>query len=129
MSVLLIDTFTRIRNGQMANRTTITARYSKFIVSVLTVMTEQGYIRGFEVMDQDALPYIEIYLSYYNGEPVINMIKAISKPGRRVYSAIADLKRSHNGLGTKILSTPKGVMVDADARKQRVGGEVLCEIF
>jgi small subunit ribosomal protein S8 len=97
---------------------------------VLDVLAAEGFIRGYsEIEVRGAQPEIEIELKYHNGEPVIKQIKRISKPGRRVYSPVKDIPTVANGLGVSILSTPKGVMSDTQAREERVGGEVLCSIF
>jgi small subunit ribosomal protein S8 len=97
---------------------------------VLDVLQAEGYIRGYaEVAETGGQPEFEIELKYYDGEPVIREIERVSKPGRRVYASVDNLPRVANGLGVSILSTPKGVMSDADARDQHVGGEVLCRVF
>lgn len=127
--VLLADGLTRIRNGQIAGLQSARLRFSKFVHAVLQVMVKQGYIRSCELLEDGKFTYIDVKLSYYDGNAVINLIKMISKPGCKVYSSIKDLEKSFNGLGVKILSTPKGVMSDAEARELGVGGEVLCEIF
>jgi len=124
------DMLTRIRNAQMRNRTTVSTPASKLRERVLEVLAEEGYIRGFARVDfEGGKSEIEIQLKYFDGEPVIREIKRISKPGRRVYSSVKDLPTVRNGLGVAILSTPKGVMSDSQARTENVGGEVLCNIF
>ena len=129
MSVILSDTLTRIRNGQTANLESVPVKSSKLVKSVIAVLKEQGYIRDFVEFNEGVAKFLRIDLAYYAGSPVINKIKTISRPGYRVYTPIQKLKKSYNGLGIKIISTPKGVMTDAEARRHRVGGEVLCEIF
>jgi len=129
MSVILADTLTRIRNGQIANLESVAVKSSKFVKSVMAVLKAQGYIRDFVEFSEGVAQFMRVELAYYNGVPVISKIKTISRPGYRVYTPIKQLKKSHNGLGIKIISTPKGVMTDAEARHHRVGGEVLCEIF
>lgn len=129
MLVLLADSLTRIRNGQMAGLSSVKLRYSKSIYAVIKVMVEQGYLKGCTMSEEDGFPCIDVSLSYYNDKPVIKLVKVISKPSRKVYSSIKSLPQSFNGLGIKILSTSKGVMTDFDAKKSGVGGEVLCEIF
>ena len=130
MSDPLGDMLTRIRNGQMANKSAIKAPASKLRANVLEVLRREGYIRGYEMIDSGGGKHeLSIELKYYDGEPVIRRIDRVSKPGRRVYMAVKDLPRVANGLGVSIVSTPKGVMSDSDAREQNVGGEVLCTVF
>jgi small subunit ribosomal protein S8 len=123
------DMITRIRNAQMRGRTTVTTPASKLRRRVLDVLIEEGFIRGFAEVEKDGKKELEIQLKYYEGAPVISEIARVSKPGRRVYSSIRDLALVRNGLGVSILSTPKGVMSDAAARAQNVGGEVLCRVY
>jgi small subunit ribosomal protein S8 len=124
------DLLTRIRNGQRASKATITAPASKLRESLLRVLEREGYIRGFERYNvRTGIDELKIELKYNEGEPVINEITRVSKPGRRVYAKIKDLPKVYNGLGISILSTPRGVMSDHEARQANVGGEVLCQIF
>ena len=124
------DMLTRIRNGQMRGMSKVSTPASTLRKRVLDVLVDEGYIRGYaEVTQVKAKPEFEVELKYYEGKPVIKEIERISTPGRRVYSAIKDLKLVRNGLGIQILSTPKGVMSDTRAREEKVGGEVLCNIF
>lgn len=124
------DMLTRIRNGQMARKSKISSPASKLRARVLDVMKREGYIRGYSVDEYAAgKSAISIELKYFEGEPVIQRISRVSKPGKRVYSSIKDLPRVGNGLGISILSTPKGVMSDNEARSENVGGEILCNIF
>ena len=125
------DMISRIRNGQQAGASMIMSPASKFRVNVLDVLQREGYIRGYERVDDEGEGHaqLRIELKYHEGEPVIRTIKRISKPGRRVYSGIADLAHICNGLGIAILSTPRGVLSDAEARAQNVGGEVLCNVI
>jgi small subunit ribosomal protein S8 len=124
------DMLTRIRNAQMRRRPKVTTPASNMRGRVLDVLAEEGYIRGYTRVEQKgAIPEFEIELKYYNGQPAIREIERISKPGRRVYSPVRDLPTVANGLGVAILSTPKGVMSDAKAREENVGGEILCNIF
>jgi small subunit ribosomal protein S8 len=124
------DMLTRIRNAQMRSRPKVSTPASKLRERVLEVLQEEGYIRGFSRTDyDDGKSEIEIELKYFDGQPVIRQIKRISSPGRRVYSSVKDLPTIANGLGVAILSTPKGVMSDSQARRENVGGEVLCSIF
>ena len=124
------DMLTRIRNGLMRGKGKVTSPASNLRVSVLDVLEAEGYIRGYTRTDHgDGKADLEIELKYFDDAPVIREITRISKPGRRVYSSVKSLPRVANGLGISILSTPKGVMADHDARDQNVGGEVLCQIF
>ena len=124
------DMLTRIRNGQRANKTSIVAPASKLRAQVLEVLQREGYIRGYEQYSlRPGINEVRIELKYYEGAPVIREISRISKPGRRVYSKIRDLPKVYNGLGISILSTPRGVLSDAEAREANVGGEVLCRVF
>jgi small subunit ribosomal protein S8 len=121
---------TRIRNGQMARKPVVTAPASRLRSNVLEVLKREGYIRGYSQQDvRPGVRELSIELKYHEGEPVIRSIDRVSTPGRRVYSKIADLPRISNGLGISILSTPRGVMSDAEARVANVGGEVLCKVF
>jgi small subunit ribosomal protein S8 len=122
------DMLTRIRNGQAAHKTAVSTPASKLRVSVLEVLRREGYIRGFRREDIGH-GELSIELKYHNGEPVIRELRRVSKPGRRIYSPVKDLPRVYNGLGIAILSTPQGVMSDAEAREAHVGGEVLCTVF
>jgi small subunit ribosomal protein S8 len=123
------DMLTRIRNAQERKRPKVVSPNSKLRARVLDVLIEEGYIRGYAEVDKDGKSELEIELKYYNGEGVIKEIKRVSKPGRRVYSGYTSLPSIANGLGIAILSTPKGVMSDSKAREEKVGGEILCNIF
>ena len=130
MSDPLGDMLTRFRNGQSARQAVVASPASKFRAGVLEVLKREGYIRGFtRDYVRPGVAELKIELKYVDGEPVIREIARVSKPGRRVYSQIADLPRIYNGLGIAILSTPKGVMSDNEARAAKVGGEVLCRVF
>ena len=130
MSDPLGDMLTRIRNGQSARKSVVVSPASRLRANVLEVLQREGYIRGFSQDDVRAgVSEIKIELKYSEGEPVIKEIKRVSTPGRRVYSKIKDLPRVYNGLGIAILSTPRGVMSDNEARAANVGGEVLCQVF
>jgi small subunit ribosomal protein S8 len=122
------DMLTRIRNGQSAHKAAVSTPASKLRVSVLEVLRREGYIRGFRHEDIGH-GELSIELKYHNGEPVIRELRRVSKPGRRIYSPVKDLPRVYNGLGIAILSTPQGVMSDAEAREAHVGGEILCTVF
>jgi small subunit ribosomal protein S8 len=123
------DLLARIRNAQMRNKSKVSSPNSKLRESVLDVLKTEGYIRGYAVVEREGRSEIEIELKYFDGAPVIREIERISKPGRRVYSSVRNLPRINNGLGVAIVSTPKGVMADHDARDANVGGEVLCTVF
>jgi small subunit ribosomal protein S8 len=124
------DMLTRIRNGQHARMSTVESPASKLRSNVLEVLKREGYIRGYSQEEvRPGVANLRIELKYHEGEPVIKQIARVSKPGRRVYSKIADLPRFYNGLGIQILSTPRGVMSDNEARAANVGGEVLCRVF
>ena len=130
MSDPLGDMLTRIRNGQRARQAVVASPASKMRAHVLEVLQREGYIRGFSREDlRPGVAELKIELKYVDGEPVIREIARVSKPGRRIYSRIADLPRSYNGLGIAILSTPRGVLSDNEARAAKVGGEVLCRVF
>jgi len=130
MSDTLGDMLTRIRNGQSANKTVVQAPASRFRANVLDVLKREGYIRNFsQVEKRPGINEFKIELKYYEGKPVISEIKRVSTPGRRVYSSVNDLPKTYNGLGISILSTPRGVMSDNEARAAHVGGEVLCQVF
>jgi small subunit ribosomal protein S8 len=130
MSDPLGDMLTRIRNGQQANKSAVSAPASKLRANVLEVLKREGYIRGFEkVTGNSGFEELRIELKYFDGKPVISKIKRVSTPGRRVYSGVNDLPKVFNGLGISILTTPSGVMSDAEAREANVGGEILCTVF
>jgi small subunit ribosomal protein S8 len=122
------DMLTRIRNGQTANKSAIKSPASKLRMSVLEVLQREGYIRGYE-REAEGHQELSIALKYHNGVPVIRELKRVSKPGRRVYSGFKELPRVYNGLGIAIVSTPRGVLSDSEARDAHVGGEVLCTVF
>ncbi len=130
MSDPLGDMLTRIRNAQHARHTSCVAPASKLRANVLDALRREGYIRGFATEAvRPGISMLRIELKYNEGEPVIKEISRVSKPGRRVYSKIKELPRVYAGLGTSILSTPRGVLSDAEARAANVGGEVLCRVF
>ncbi len=124
------DMLTRIRNGQRARKSEVSCPASRLHRNVLEVLKREGYIRGYEEKPvRTGISEIRIELKYHEGDPVIRNVTRVSTPGRRVYSGINDLGRVYNGLGIAILSTPRGVLSDAEARAQNVGGEVLCQVF
>ena len=123
------DMLTRIRNGQRARKDTVLTPGSKLRARVLDVLQREGYIRGYSEEQMGPAAGIRIELKYFEGQPAIKHVARVSKPGRRVYSGSTELPRVMNGLGITIVSTPKGVLSDAEAREQNVGGEVLAEVF
>ena len=124
------DLLSRIRNAQMRNKSKVSTPGSKMRARVLDVLKNEGYIRGYSSVEhKDGRSEFEIELKYFDGSPVIREIERVSKPGRRVYASVKALPRINNGLGVAILSTPKGVMADHEARDQNVGGEILCTVF
>ena len=130
MSDPLGDMLTRIRNGQSARKSVVLSPSSRFRTNVLEVLKREGYIRNYSSVDvRPGIKELQIELKYHDGQPVISEIQRVSRPGRRVYYGIRDLPRVYNGLGIAILSTPRGVLSDNEARTAKVGGEVLCRVF
>ena len=130
MSDPIGDMLTRIRNGQRARKNAITAPASKMRARVLDVLEREGFIRGYDQYEvRPGVRQVRVELKYHEGEPVIREINRVSRPGKRVYSKIADLPKVYNGLGISIISTPRGVLSDAEARDANVGGDVLCRVF
>mgnify|MGYP002620556834 FL=1 len=130
MSDPLGDMLTRIRNGQRAGKSVVSSPASRLRANVLEVLKREGYIRDYSSAEvRTGVSELKIELKYHEGTPVISEIQRVSTPGRRVYSGIKDLKRVYNGLGISILSTPRGVLSDNEARDANVGGEVLCQVF
>ena len=126
----LSDMLARIKNAHKANKNFTLCYNSKLNANVLIVLKDEGYIRDFQKIEvRKGISNLKIELKYYQGNPVIKKIKRISKPGIRVYSKINELPKPYGGLGISIISTPKGVMSDQQARVQNVGGEILCEVF
>ena len=123
------DMLTRIRNGQRAKKDSVLSPASNLRASVLEVLKREGYIRGFSEDTTGKHKALRIELKYFEGEPAIKHVARVSKPGRRVYSGCKELPNIRNGLGITIVSTPKGVLSDAEARERNVGGEVLAEVF
>ena len=124
------DMFSRIRNGQMRSLNSIVIPSSNFRQNILKILKNEGYITDYYIeKSENNKANLKINLKYYEGDPVIKEIKRISKPGRRVYSRANSIPRVMNGLGLAILSTPKGVMSDTEARKNNLGGEIICRVF
>ena len=126
----IADMLTRIRNAQMRGKSTVISPASALRARVLDVLVSEGYIRSYEKKDTaNGQGELVISLKYFEGEPAIRTVQRVSKPGRRVYMGVKEIPQVRNGLGVSIVSTPKGVMSDANARAQNVGGEVLCTVF
>jgi len=123
------DMLARIKNSQLRNYKKIDMPSSKFKAKIAEVLKNEGYIIDFKVISDSNLPKLEIILKYNSGNPVISSIERVSKPGRRIFSSAESLPKINNGLGIAIVSTPKGVMTDIDARKQKIGGEIICKVF
>ena len=123
------DMLSRIKNSQSRNHKKIELPSSNFKVKISEVLKNEGYIIGYKVSSDDKKPTLEIELKYNYGSPVISSIERVSKPGRRIFSSAQSLPKINNGLGIAIVSTPKGVMSDIDARKNKIGGEIICKVF
>jgi small subunit ribosomal protein S8 len=124
------DMIARINNAQMRNKSKVSSPASRLRESVLEVLKTEGYIRGYASVEHaSGRSELEIELKYFDGEPVIREIERVSKPGRRVYASVKNLPRVNNGLGISVLSTPKGIMADHEARDANVGGEILFTVF
>ena len=123
------DMIARIKNAQVRNHKKVQLPSSKFKVKIAEVLKSEGYIIDYKVSQESNKPYLEISLKYNSGNPVISSIQRVSKPGRRIFSRAESLPKINNGLSIAIISTPKGVMTDIDARKQKVGGEIICKVF
>ena len=123
------DMLARIKNSQLRNHKKVEMPSSNFKMKIADVLKNEGYINGFNVDKNENKQVLIIDLKYNSGSPVISVIERVSKPGRRVFSSAQSLPKINNGLGIAIISTPKGVMTDIDARKQKVGGEIICNVF
>ena len=123
------DMLARIKNSQLRNYKKIEMPSSKFKAKIAEVLKNEGYIIDYKIISETKLPKLEIMLKYNSGSPVISSIERVSKPGRRIFSSAESLPKINNGLGIAIVSTPKGVMSDIDARKQKIGGEIICKVF
>ena len=123
------DMLARIKNSQSRNYKKIEMPSSKFKSKIAEVLKNEGYIIDFKIISESKIPTLEILLKYHSGNPVISSIERVSKPGRRIFSSAESLPKINNGLGIAIVSTPKGVMTDIDARKQKIGGEIICKVF
>mgnify|MGYP001492876019 CR=1 FL=1 len=123
------DMLARLKNSQMRNHKKIELPSSKFKAKIAEILKSEGYIIDYEVKSDQNKTNLSISLKYSSGNPVISSIERVSKPGRRIFSSAESLPKVNNGLGIAIISTPKGVMTDIDARKQKVGGEIICKVF
>ena len=123
------DMLSRIRNAQARAHKKVVLNSSKFKTKIVDVLKDEGFIIDYNIRMEDNKQLIEIILKYNYGNPVINSIERVSKPGRRIFSSAESLPKVNNGLGIAIISTPKGVMTDIDARKQKIGGEIICKVF
>ena len=123
------DMLARIKNAQLRNNKKVLMPSSKFKTKIAEVLKNEGYIIDYRINNDDSKSNLEIQLKYNSGNPVISTIERVSKPGRRIFSSFESLPKINNGLGIAIISTPKGVMTDMDARKEKVGGEIICKVF
>ena len=123
------DMIARVKNAQDRNHKKVELPSSNFKVKIAHILKNEGFIKDFKVDDQNKKPILSMELKYHSGSPVINNFERVSKPGRRIFSSADSLPKINNGLGIAIVSTPKGVMTDIDARKQKVGGEIICKVF
>ena len=123
------DMIARIKNAQVRNHKIVELPSSNFKVKIASILKSEGFISDFKINEDSKKEILSIILKYYSGNPVINTIERVSKPGRRIFSRAESLPKINNGLGIAIISTPKGVMSDIDARKQKVGGEIICKVF
>ena len=123
------DMLARIKNSQLRNHKKVEMPSSNFKMKIADVLKNEGYINGFNVDKNENKQVLIIDLKYNSGSPVISVIERVSKPGRRIFSSADSLPKINNGLGIAIVSTPKGVMTDMDARKQKIGGEIICKVF
>ena len=123
------DMIARIKNAQMRNHKTVELPSSNFKIKISDILKSEGYILDYKTNSENNKSILLIYLKYHSGNPVISTIERVSKPGRRIFSRAESLPKINNGLGIAIVSTPKGVMTDIDARKQKVGGEIICKVF
>ena len=123
------DMIARIKNAQLRNHKVVELPSSNFKISISEILKSEGYIIDYKINNETKKPTLLINLKYHSGNPVISTIERISKPGRRIFSSAESLPKINNGLGIAIISTPKGVMTDLDARKQKVGGEIICKVF
>ena len=123
------DMIARVKNAQARNHKKVDLPSSNFKTKIADILKNEGFIKDFNVISENNKPVLSVELKYYSGNPVISAFERVSKPGRRIFSSADSLPKINNGLGIAIISTPKGVMTDIDARKQRIGGEIICKVF
>jgi small subunit ribosomal protein S8 len=123
------DMIARVKNAQLRNHKKVELPSSNFKSKIADILKNEGFIKNFSVSNEEKKPVLSLELKYHSGNPVISNFERVSKPGRRIFSSADSLPKINNGLGIAILSTPKGVMTDIDARKQKVGGEIICKVF
>ena len=123
------DMIARVKNAQSRNHKKVELPSSNFKTKIADILKNEGFIKDFNVISENNKPVLSVELKYYSGNPVISAFERVSKPGRRIFSSADSLPKINNGLGIAIISTPKGVMTDIDARKQRIGGEIICKVF
>ena len=123
------DMIARVKNAQARNHKNVNLPSSNFKTKIADILKNEGFIKNFKVDIIEKKPVLSLELKYHSGNPVISTFERVSKPGRRIFSSADSLPKINNGLGIAIISTPKGVMTDIDARKQKVGGEVICKVF
>tara|TARA_B100001540_G_scaffold303191_1_gene311545 strand:- start:21 stop:416 length:396 start_codon:yes stop_codon:yes gene_type:complete len=123
------DMIARIKNAQARNHKKVELPSSNFKSKIADILKKEGFIKDFKIFENEKKPIISLELKYHSGNPVISNFERVSKPGRRIFSRADSLPKINNGLGIAIVSTPKGVMTDIDARKQKVGGEIICKVF
>ena len=123
------DMIARVKNAQARSHKKVELPSSNFKTKIADILKNEGYIKNFEVLGEEKKPILSMELKYHSGNPVISNFERVSKPGRRIFSSADSLPKINNGLGIAIVSTPKGVMTDMDARKQKIGGEIICKVF
>ena len=123
------DMIARVKNAQARSHKKVELPSSNFKVKIADILKNEGFIKDFKVAGEEKKPVLSMELKYYSGNPVISNFERVSKPGRRIFSSADSLPKINNGLGIAIVSTPKGVMTDIDARKQKIGGEIICKVF
>ena len=123
------DMIARVKNAQARNHKKVELPSSNFKSKIADILKNEGFIKDFKISKEEKKPTLQLELKYYSGNPVISNFERVSKPGRRIFSSADSLPKINNGLGIAIVSTPKGVMTDIDARKQKVGGEIICKVF
>ena len=123
------DMIARVKNAQARNHKKVDLQSSNFKTKIANILKNEGFIKNFTIGEEDKKPVLSLELKYHSGNPVISNFERVSKPGRRIFSSAQSLPKINNGLGIAIVSTPKGVMTDIDARKQKIGGEIICKVF